>query len=84
LSRADKTVTRCFLDIDLDPKTQTPRSIHMTVLTGVKGATGETPKGDKSFEEGIEHVAFHFAYTIDTGAQVPRFEIPKDAAKLMR
>ncbi len=68
----------------MDPKTQLPRSINMIVLTGVKGATSEADKGKKSFDEGIEHVAFHFDYTIDTNREVAKFQIPRKAAKLMK
>ncbi len=84
LSRADKTTTSCTIDIDLDPATRTPRGIHMTVLTGVHGATEKAAKGKKAFDEGVEHVAFHFDYTIDVGDDVARFEIPREAAKLMK
>ena len=84
MSRADKSVTRCFLDIDVDPKTELPRSIQMTVLTGVRGATDGDEKGEKSFAEGVEHVAFHFDYAIETPSDAVRFEIPREAAKLMR
>ena len=56
----------------------------MIVLTGVKGATSEADKGKKSFDEGIEHVAFHFDYTIDTNREVAKFQIPRKAAKLMK
>ncbi len=56
----------------------------MVVLTGVKGATSDADKGKKSFDEGIEHVAFHFNYSIDTNREVARFEIPRAAAKLMK
>ena len=84
MSRADKTVTRCAFDIDIDPVTQLPRSIHMTVLTGVRGATSEAEKGKRSFEEGIEHVAFHFNYKIDTTPEIVKFEIPRPAVKLMK
>jgi len=85
LSRADKSVTRCTIEIDIDPKTQLPRSIQMIVLTGVRGATDEKSKeAGKSFAEGVEHVAFHFNYTIDPNHDVAKFEIPKEARKLMR
>ena len=84
MSRADKSVTRCFLDIDVDPETELPRSIQMTVLTGVRGATDAGEKGDKSFADGVEHVAFHFDYSIETPEDAVRFEIPREAAKLMR
>ena len=56
----------------------------MTVLTGVKGAGGTAPKRDKAFKDGIEHVAFHFDYSIDAKTDVARFEIPREAVKLMR
>lgn len=82
-------MTRCTIEIDLDPKTQLPRGIHMVVLTGVRGTTSEKAKGtpegrDKALGEGVEHVAFHFRYTIDPNHDVAKFEIPKEAAKLMR
>jgi hypothetical protein len=83
LSRADKTVTRCTIDIDLDPATQVPRAMHMIVLTGVRGEDGKAPKG-KAFDGGTEHVAFHFDYKLDTQREVARFEIPRDAQKLMK
>jgi len=83
LSRADKTVTSCTFEIDLNPETQLPRSIKMTVLTGVRGATGEKPKRDKSFNEGVEHVAFHFNYGIETADQIA-FKIPREAMKLIK
>jgi hypothetical protein len=83
LSRADKTVTRCTIDIDIDPATQIPRAIHMIVLTGVRGETGKATKG-KAFDSGTEHVAFHFEYQIDSQKEIARFEIPKEAQKLMK
>ena len=83
MSRADKSVTRCSFEIDIDPATQLPRSIQMTVLSGVRGATSEEAKGDKSFAEGIEHVAFHFSYDINTNETV-KFKVPRAAAKLMK
>lgn len=84
MSRADKTTTRCTFEIDLDPETRLPRSIQMTVLTGVKGDDGKTAKGDRAFKDGVEHVAFHFNYTIDTQSELASFDIPKEARKLMR
>lgn len=78
-------MTRCTIEIDIDPKTQLPRSIQMIVLTGVRGATDEKSKeAGNSFAEGVEHVAFHFNYTIDPNHDVAKFEIPKEARKLMR
>jgi hypothetical protein len=83
LSRADKSITRCTIDIDIDPKTQLPRGIQMKVLTGVRGSTSEGSK-DKALGGGVEHVAFHFDYSIDPNHDVAKFQIPKEAAKLMK
>ena len=77
LSRVDKTISRCFLTIDLNPLTQFPEKIKLTVLTGVKG------NEDKTLEK-EEHVAFHFEYKISRRNEVARFDVPKRAFKLMR
>ena len=45
----------------------------------------EEKKGeDTSFKDGIEHVAIHYTYSLDTGKLVEKFRIPRDAQKLMR
>ena len=84
LSRADRTTTGCSMEIDLDPETRVPTAIRMTVLTGVRGATEKAEKGAGAFDEGIEHVAFHFQYEIDTNREIARFEVPREAAKLLK
>jgi hypothetical protein len=81
LSRADETVTRCVIEIDIDPASRMPRTIHLMLLTGVVGGTA--PK-EHAFDAGVEHMAFHYVHTFDTARQFAPFEIPKDAQKLLK
>ena len=81
MSRVDKTVSSCFIEVDVDLDTDMPKSIKMTVLTGVRGggkASDGTSFGDN------EHVAFHFDYELNAKKNVSRFSIPREAQKLMK
>ena len=45
----------------------------------------DSEKGeDKSFRDGIEHVAIHYAYTLDTQKEVEKHKVPRAAARLMK
>ncbi|HIN79648.1 MAG TPA: hypothetical protein EYN00_01090 [Planctomycetes bacterium] len=80
MSRVDKTITRCLIDVDIDLETNLPRGIKMTVLTGVRGG-GKSSDGNAFGDN--EHVAFHFDYKLDPKKTVARFDIPREAQKLM-
>ena len=79
MSRADKTTTNAWYDIEIDPETVLPVKIEVTVLTGRKGAT--LSKGDKIV--GGEHVAFHFSYALSKFDDVEQPTIPAEAGKVL-
>jgi hypothetical protein len=79
LSRADKTVTNAWYEIEIDPKTALPVRVKVTVLTGRKGAT--VHKDGKII--GGEHVAFHSEYFLSGFDRVKEPKIPDEARKLL-
>ena len=77
MSRVDKTNVQTIYEIDIDLETQLPKSVKMSVLTGVRGS-------EKGKEIGSgEHVAFHFNYRFDSIGEVESFDVPKPAQKLL-
>ena len=79
MSSVDKTVTNSYYDIEIDPETKQPVSIHVVILTGAKGQT-ET-KGTKII--GGMHVAFHFRYELSRFGEIERPKIPPEAYRLL-
>ena len=75
LSRVDKQITNAFYEIELNDDRTLPVRIHVTVLTGRKGAT--LSKGAKI--TGGEHVAFHFEYTLSKFDELESPEVPPEA-----
>jgi hypothetical protein len=71
----DKRQGLVIYEIDIDRERELPTAIRKLVLTGVRGA------GDKV--EG-EHVVFRFEYALDDFDAVVAFEVPAQAAKLLR
>ena len=82
LSRVDKTVSRTFMEIDINHETSLPEKFRMVVLTGVKGTGGD--KNGKGRLDNEEHVAFHFEYTIGDIDEVAAFKVPPAARKLLQ
>ena len=78
----DATVSRAIYEIKIDHETNLPTSIKLSILTAVRSGDGK--KKDKSLETNKEHVAFHLNYRLQQFGEVAKFEIPKDAAKLLR
>lgn len=79
MSRVDKQITNAFYEIELDHDRGLPVGIHVTVLTGRKGATEK--KGKKI--TGGEHVAFHFEYSLSGFGDPEPPEIPPEATRLL-
>jgi hypothetical protein len=75
----DKTATNAYYDIEIDPKTQLPAAIALTVLTGKKGTT--LTSGNRII--GGDHVAFHFRYRLSDYGKVGAHRIPEEAKKLL-
>ena len=79
MSSLDKTITNAMYEIEIDPETVLPVRMHVTVLTGRRGAT--QLKGKKI--TGGEHVAFHFEYRLAKFGSVEKLEIPSGAQRLL-
>ncbi len=79
MSSLDKSITNAWYEIEIEPSTQLPVSIKMTVLAGQKGGT-ET-KGKKI--TGGKHVAFHFLYTLSDFGKLKMPAIPPEARGLL-
>lgn len=75
----DKRITNASYTVEVDPRTQVPVGIRMTVLAGRKGAT----ELNKTTIVGGEHVAFHFEYTLSAFDEVDPLRIPPQAQKLL-
>ncbi len=75
----DKTITNAYYDIEIDPETKLPVSIHVVILTGSKGGT--EAKGKKIL--GGEHVAFHFKYELSRFGKIKKPVIPPAAWRLL-
>lgn len=75
----DKRLTNASYLIEVDPETELPVSISMTVLAGKRGSTEK--KGRVIV--GGEHVAFHFEYRLSDFGKVDGFKIPRAAQKLL-
>ena len=80
MSRVDKTITNAFYEITFDTKTNLPKNIRLTVLTGRRGATEK--EGQKI--KGGEHVAFHFEYSFSDYNKILPPQIPVEAQRLLR
>lgn len=79
MSRADKTATNAYYDVQLDPKTQMPTHMRVLLLTGQKGAT----KIKNKKIVGGDHVAFHFEYKLSQFGRKQE-TIPTDAQAMLR
>jgi len=75
----DKTITNSWYEIEIDPATQLPVSIHVAILTASKGGTEAK---DKKIVGG-EHVAFHFRYELSNFGKVEKPAVPPEAVKLL-
>ena len=53
LSRADRTQTRSFLDVELDHETGLANKLELLIMTGMKNEQGKTAKGDAAFGANI-------------------------------
>ena len=82
MSRVDATVSRAIYEIEIDHNTNLPTGMKLTILTGVKSGDGK--KKNKSLETNKEHVAFHLNYSFQQFNEVAKFDIPKEAQKLLR
>ena len=60
MSRADKTATNAYYDVDIDPETVLPVKIRVLLLTGQKGRT--ITKNNRIVDG--DHVAFYFNYDL--------------------
>ena len=83
LSRADRTQTRSFLDVELDHETGLANKLELLIMTGMKNEQGKTAKGDAAFGDGTEHVVFRYSYDLQH-QKVDKFEIPRAAQKMLR
>ena len=74
MSRADKTTTNAWYDIEIDPETLLPVKLRVRLLTGQRGTTivkrGKIVGGD--------HVAFYFDYELSE-FNTAKIEMPRDA-----
>ena len=73
----DRTQSFAYYIIDVDLETRLPKSIKLTLLTGVRGV-------DLRKDLNQEHVAFHFDYKLNGINEVVAFDVPKGAQKLLR
>ena len=78
MSRADKTATNAYYDIQIDPETQLPKRMRILLLTGQKGLT--EVKNNKIV--GGDHVAFHFEYELSEFGRKAG-SIPPKAKKIL-
>ena len=79
MSSVDKTITNAHYEIVIDPTTQLPRSISVTILTGTKGGTETKGKAIT----GGRHVAFHFRYDLSEFGKLKKPTVPPEAQKLL-
>jgi hypothetical protein len=75
----DKRMTNASYVIEIDPETQLPLSIRMTVLAGRRGAT----IWRKNKIVGGEHVVFNFDYKLSDFNEVEPLEIPAGARRML-
>jgi hypothetical protein len=85
LSRADKTQTEITYDLVLDAQNQTLESLEVTILCAMRdrgaGVAAQSAPGALS---SVEHVAFKLRYEFSRQNAVDRFQVPAEAAKLLR
>ena len=79
MSSVDKTITNAFYEIEIDHKTQLPKSIQVLILTGTRGSTEAKEKKIT----GGKHVAFHFRYDLSQFGKLKKPKLPSDAQKLL-
>jgi len=80
LSSLDKTLTSAYYEVEIDPETRFPISVHMVLLAAVKGET-EVDKSKRIV--GGKHVAFHFRYALGEFGKLEKPQIPRDAERLL-
>jgi hypothetical protein len=83
LSRADKTQTQITYDILLDEKNETIELLQVTVLCATRADDGRAEPLETALTT-QPHVAFTTRYTFSRQGEVERFEVPAEAAKLLR
>ncbi len=76
MSRADKATTRVVYEIEIDHATKMPVGIDMIVTTQIRPEEGKASNG--------QHLAFKFDYTLGKFNEIKRFDVPRDAAKLLK
>ena len=79
MSRLDKRMTNAFYEIEIDPKTELPKTIGITILTGRRGET----KFENKRIVGGRHVVFRFEYSLSGFGEAEDLEIPRAARKLL-
>lgn len=82
MSRADKTQTQITYDLYLDEKNERLRELVVTVLCATRKDDGSLQPDADAFTK--SHVAFFTRYRFSKEDQVERFDVPADAAKLLR
>jgi hypothetical protein len=83
LSRADKTQTQITYDLYFDETNTTLRRLDVTVLCASR-TEGNGPQTAPGALTTQSHVAFFNRYRFSREEQVERFDIPADAASLLR
>lgn len=83
MSRADKTQTQITYDLYLDETNTALRRLDVTVLCASR-SEGCGPQGSPDALTTQSHVAFFSRYRFSREEQVERFDVPADAAGLLR
>ena len=83
MSRADKTQTQITYDIIFDERNERIREMVVVVLCATRSDDG-TPEPIETALTTQPHVAFTTRYRFSREGEVERFDVPADAAKLLR
>lgn len=76
------TVSQGWVFVDLDAERR-PQSIHLTVLSGIKGAN-EDEDSDKDRDlANEEHIVVTYDYKLGEWGEVDRFAIPPEAMRVL-
>ena len=76
------TVSQGFVFVDLDADRR-PRSIHLTVLSGIKGANEDEDQDKDRDLSKEEHIVVTYDYKLGEWDDVDRFAIPPEAMRVL-
>ena len=79
MSTVDKTITNAYYEIEIEPVTKVPVTVHVVILTGAKGQT--EAKGRQI--TGGKHVVFHLTYEMSSFGKLPKPKIPPAAQRVL-